>query len=129
MIHDKVTDWFINRKMLFLERFISEHCVQGKSLDVGCNYGFFSEYLDKVGFNSHGIDVKQEYFPKDGKAHYSMQSAEKMNFEDESFEKIEPGSVIVAPKAINHLIENLSRNTMKWCFCFNPPVKIGTHTK
>ena len=88
MIHDKVTDWFINRKMLFLERFISEHCVQGKSLDVGCNYGFFSEYLAKIGFNSYGIDIKQEYFPKKGKAHYSMQSAEKMNFENESFDLI-----------------------------------------
>jgi len=88
MIHDKVTDWFINRKMLFLERFISEHCIQGKSLDVGCNYGFFSEYLAKIGFNSYGIDIKKEYFPKKGKAHYSMQSAEKMNFKDESFDLI-----------------------------------------
>ena len=45
-------------------------------------------------------------------------------FEDGSFESIESGTVIVAPKGVNHAIENLSKNTMKWCFCFNPPVKI-----
>jgi len=88
MISDKVTDWFIKRKLLFLQRYISEHSLQGKSLDVGCNYGFMAEYLDKVGFNSYGIDVKQEYFPKKGKALYSMQSAEKMSFDNESFDLI-----------------------------------------
>lgn len=43
-------------------------------------------------------------------------------------ERIEPGTVIVAPRGVDHIIENESKNVMKWCWVFNPPVKIGSHT-
>lgn len=51
-----------------------------------------------------------------------------VHFADGNSEIIEPGTVIVAPKGIDHLIENKSSNTMRWCWVFNPPVKIGSHT-
>lgn len=43
-------------------------------------------------------------------------------------EKIEPGTVIVAPRGVEHIIENESKNVMKWCWVFNPPIRIGSHT-
>ena len=55
---------------------------------------------------------------------YIIEGFGKVHFEDGSFEPIESGTVIVAPRGVNHAMENLSKNTMKWCFCFNPPVKI-----
>ena len=46
---------------------------------------------------------------------------------DDNIEDLKPGMVIVAPKGINHAIENQSRNIMKWTWVFNPPIKIGSH--
>ncbi len=43
-------------------------------------------------------------------------------------EPLEPGTVIVAPRGVNHTIQNESKNLMKWVWVFNPPVKIGSHT-
>ncbi len=52
----------------------------------------------------------------------------KVHFADGSSEVIEPGTVIVAPKNVDHLIENESSNPMKWCWVFSPPIKTGSHT-
>lgn len=43
-------------------------------------------------------------------------------------EHIEPGTVIVAPRNVDHFLENISKSAMKWIWVFNPPVKIGSHT-
>jgi quercetin dioxygenase-like cupin family protein len=60
---------------------------------------------------------------------YITEGFGRVHFEDGGIESIEPGTVIVAPKGVNHTIENISRNTMKWCFCFNPPVKSKSYAK
>lgn len=60
---------------------------------------------------------------------YIIEGFGKLYLEDGNFEPLEPGTVIVAPKNINHSIENESSNVMQWCFCFNPPVRIGEHAK
>ena len=52
----------------------------------------------------------------------------KVHFGDGSSENIEPGSVIVAPNGMDHIMENTSKNTMKWCWAFNPVITIGKHT-
>ena len=53
----------------------------------------------------------------------------KVYFLDGSYESIEPGIVIVAPKGVDHFIENESKSPMRWCWVFNPPIKIGSHAK
>ncbi|MCL5069592.1 MAG: cupin domain-containing protein [Actinobacteria bacterium] len=60
---------------------------------------------------------------------YIIEGFGKVHFEDGNIEDIEPGSTIVAPKGMDHIMENSSKNTMKWCFCFNPIVRIGPHAK
>ena len=47
---------------------------------------------------------------------------------DDITREVEPGTVIVAPRGVNHNIENESKNIMKWVWVFNPPVTIGSHT-
>ena len=50
---DKVSQYFIDRKMKFIERYLGENLIGGgKSLDIGCNHGSFSEMLAGLGFNS-----------------------------------------------------------------------------
>lgn len=58
---------------------------------------------------------------------YIIEGFGKVHFEDGVFEVIEPGTVIVAPKGMDHMLENESKSIMKWCFVFNPVVKIGKH--
>jgi len=52
----------------------------------------------------------------------------KVHFGDGSVENIEPGSVIVAPNSMEHIMENTSKRTMKWAWVFNPTITIGKHT-
>jgi len=52
----------------------------------------------------------------------------KLHVRDDMTEDLEPGTVIVAPRGVDHTIENLSQNVMRWAWVFNPPVKIGNHT-
>ena len=59
---------------------------------------------------------------------YIIDGFGKVYIGDDIVEVIEPGTVIVAPRGVNHIMENESSNTMKWCWVFNPPVKIGSHT-
>lgn len=59
---------------------------------------------------------------------YIMEGFGKLYIGSDVIEAIEPGTVMVAPKNVYHTIKNESNNVMKWCFCFNPPVKIGSHT-
>lgn len=58
---------------------------------------------------------------------YIIEGFGKLYVGKDVIEKIEPGTVIVAPKNIKHTIENESSNIMRWCWVFNPPVKIGSH--
>ena len=44
-------------------------------------------------------------------------------------EIIEPGTTVFYPKNVNHSIENESKNSMKWCFCFIPPTHAEDHAK
>ncbi len=46
---------------------------------------------------------------------------------EDTAEDLEPGTVIVAPRGVDHTIENQSNNLMRWAWVFNPPVKIGSH--
>ena len=57
----------------------------------------------------------------------SQEGFGKLYIGNDIIESLEPGIVIVAPLNVEHYIENESRNEMVWCFCFNPPVKIGKH--
>ena len=58
---------------------------------------------------------------------YIIKGFGKLHMADGSVEYLEPGTVIVAPLNVDHFIENESQDLMEWCFCFNPPVKIGAH--
>ncbi len=87
--HDKVSKYFITRRHIFLDKYLEGK--QGVSLDVGCGQGFFTEFLLDKGFDSHGIEVREEYleFAKEnGKANYSLGSAESIPFEDNKFDLI-----------------------------------------
>ena len=59
---------------------------------------------------------------------YIIEGFGKLYIGKDIVEDIEAGTVIVAPKNIDHYMENESNSEMRWCFCFNPPVKIGSHT-
>ena len=59
---------------------------------------------------------------------YITEGFGKVYIGEDIVETIEPGTVIVAPRGVDHIIENESSNVMKWCWVFNPPVKIGSHT-
>ena len=58
---------------------------------------------------------------------YIIEGFGKVYIGEDIVEPLEPGSVIVAPREVDHAIENEGRNVMKWCWVFNPPVKIGGH--
>ena len=53
----------------------------------------------------------------------------KLHVGDDITENLEPGTVIVAPRGVDHTIENLSQDVMRWAWVFNPPVKIGSHAQ
>jgi mannose-6-phosphate isomerase-like protein (cupin superfamily) len=53
----------------------------------------------------------------------------KLHVGDDITEDLEPGTVIVAPRGVDHTIENMSQDVMRWAWVFNPPVKIGSHAQ
>lgn len=59
---------------------------------------------------------------------YIYEGYGKVYIGDDIIEILEPGTVIVAPNGVDHILENESSNVMKWCWVFNPPVKIGSHS-
>ena len=58
---------------------------------------------------------------------YITEGFGKVHIGKDLVELLEPGTVIVAPRGVDHTIENESNNIMKWCWVFNPPVMIGSH--
>lgn len=86
---DKVSKYFITRRYMFLKEYLKNK--KGSSLDIGCNQGFFTEFLRNLGFDSYGIDIGEshiDFAKKNGKSSYSIGSAEKIPFEDNRFDVI-----------------------------------------
>ncbi len=68
------------RRINSLKR-ISAFCKRDKILDVGCKFGYTSDYFDKKGYNVEGIDINKEYVLKAkksyGKINFSIKDVSK----------------------------------------------------
>jgi len=83
---DKTTEYFVTRKMLFLDRFIG-NCIGKKALDVGCNEGYISEFLYGRGYKVLGIEPEEKMYKILKKKEKNFMS-EKIHFEQISAENI-----------------------------------------
>lgn len=53
-IRMKISRFLVSRKAYSI---ISKYKSNGTSLDIGCAYGFFADFLSKKGFQAHGCDI------------------------------------------------------------------------
>ena len=60
---------------------------------------------------------------------YIISGFGKVYFGNGTAEKLKPGTVIIAPRDMDHYIENKSKYSMKWCWVFDKLITIGKHTK
>ncbi|MFZ7134499.1 MAG: cupin domain-containing protein [Eubacteriales bacterium] len=99
--------------------------------DVYPMVGFDGIKSDRMTFGIAKLFPKQKMPPhkhiKEEEIIYIIKGFGKLYIGNDIIESLEPGVVIVAPLNVEHYIVNESRNEMVWCFCFNPPVKIGQH--
>lgn len=99
---DKVSRYFITRKYLFLEKYLKCADKPMKALDIGSNYGLFTELLKNKGYDAFGIDVDKEkvgWAKKNCNANYKIGSAEKIPFKDNEFD------VILLLATLEHIID------------------------
>jgi len=100
---DKVSEYFITRKYLFLSKYLGEVSGSKKSaLDIGSNFGLFTELLKNKGYDAYGIDVNKDkvsWAKKNAKAKYSFGTAEKIPFKKNSFD------VILLLATLEHILD------------------------
>ena len=98
---DKATAYFVARKYLFLNKYIKQTSKIKRSLDIGSNYGLFTELLQSKGYSSYGIEPNNKllsFARNHGVSKYSLGSAEKISFPDNHFD------VILLLDTLEHII-------------------------
>src|SRR3989344_8236918 len=99
---DRVSRYFIYRKYNFLKRFLKPGKEKKVALDIGSNFGIFTELLKNLGYVSWGIDVDKEkvdWAIKNCEASYKVGAAEKIPFKDNTFD------VILLFATLEHIID------------------------
>ena len=86
---NSVSRYFITRRLIFLDKYLKNK--KGSSLDIGCAFGIFTEFMKKKGFDSYGIDMDKNLigFAKEhGTAKYKYHAAENLPFKDNKFDVV-----------------------------------------
>lgn len=99
---DGVSAYFIARKYAFLGRYLENADGKKKALDIGSNFGLFTELLKRKGYDSYGLEVDKgrvEWAKRNCSAKYLHGSAEKIPFKDKSFD------VVIMLDTLEHVID------------------------
>jgi len=99
---DRVSQYFITRKYIFLDKYIEKNKGKMKALDIGSNFGLFTELLKRKGYDAYGIDInekKVKWAKKNCRAKYMLGSAESIPFKDSTFD------IVILLATLEHIID------------------------